>query len=53
MADEAKRMKMAVIAGASRAMAYLKKNKYADEDEVIRHISENAHEILEQIDDPL
>lgn len=53
MADEQKRLKMAIIAGASHAVTFMKRNRMADEDEVIRHVSENAHEILEKIDDPL
>ena len=53
MAIDENRIKMAVIAGASHAVAYMKKNRYADEDEVIRHVSENAPEILAKIDNPL
>lgn len=53
MAVDEKRIKMAIIAGASRAVAYMRKNRMADDDEVIRHVSENAHDILEKIDDPL
>lgn len=53
MAVDEKRIKMAIIAGASHAVAYMRKHRMADEDEVIRHVSEIAHDILEQIDDPL
>ena len=53
MATDEKRIKMAIIAGASHAIAYMRKNRYANEDEVIRHVSENTHGILERIDDPL
>ncbi len=53
MAVDEKRIKMAIIAGASHAIAYMKKNRFADEDEVIRHVSESANHILDKIDDPL
>lgn len=53
MTIDENRIKMAVIAGASHAVAYLKKNRYANEDEVIRHVSENAADILNKIDNPL
>ncbi len=53
MAIDEKRIKMAIIAGASHAVAYMRKHRMADEDEVIRHVSQSAHEILERIDDPL
>lgn len=53
MADDEKRLKMAIIAGASHAVTYMKKNRMADEDEVIKHVSENAADILERIDNPL
>lgn len=53
MKDEQKRLKMAIIAGASHALKFKEKNWRATEDEVIRHVSENVGEILEKIDDPL
>ena len=53
MKDEQKRLKMAVIAGASHALKFKEKNWKASEDEVIRHVSERVEEILEKIDDPL
>ncbi len=53
MEEEDKRLKMAVIAGASQAIRYKEKNKYATESEIIQHISDNVKEILEKIDNPL
>jgi acetone carboxylase gamma subunit len=53
MKDEDKRLKMAIIAGASHAIKFKEKNWRATEDEVVRHVSENVREILEKIDNPL
>lgn len=53
MAPDEKRIKMAIIAGASHAIAYMRKHKFAEEDEVLKHVSENASHILDKIDDPL
>jgi hypothetical protein len=47
-----KRLKMAIIAGAANAVKFKDKNPRATEDQVIRHISENAEEILDKIDNP-
>lgn len=53
MNDEVKRLRMAVIAGAAKAARYKEKNPRASESEIIQHITENAEEIIENIDDPL
>jgi hypothetical protein len=53
MDDEERRLRMAVIAGAAQAIRFKEKNPRSQEDEVIRHITEKAKEILEKIDDPL
>ena len=53
MNDEEKRLRMAIIAGASHALKFKEKNWRATEDEVVRHVSENVKEILGKIDNPL
>ncbi len=53
MQDEEKRMKMAVIAGASFAFKYKEKHPRAQESEVIQHITESVTDILGNIDNPL
>jgi len=53
MDDEEKRLRMAIIAGASHAAKYMKRNWKAEEDEVVKHVTDNVDEILENIDDPL
>ena len=44
-------MKRAVIAGASHALTYKKKNYKATDQEVIKHITENSEEILSNIEE--
>ena len=46
-----KKLKRAVIAGASVAAKYLKENKNSTTEDVIKHISKNVDNILENIDD--
>lgn len=53
MSDEDKRLKMAIIAGASHAIKHKEENPTATRDEIIRHISKNASEILENIDEEI
>ena len=53
MADEEKRLRMAVIAGAAHAARYKEKKPRATEQEIIQHISSNVEDILSNIDDPL
>lgn len=48
--DEKKRMKMAIIAGASHALKYKTKKPGAGDDEILQHISKEAGNILENID---
>lgn len=45
------KMKRAVIAGAARALAYRNKNFRATDQEVIKHITENAEEIVSNIEE--
>ncbi len=50
--DEEKKLKMAIIAGAAKAIRFKEKNWKATEEEVIRHVTENVKEILDNIDEP-
>ena len=45
-----KKLKMAVIAGASHAMRYKEQNPQASASEVVRHIAREVNGILNQID---
>jgi len=49
--EEKKRMKMAIIAGASNALKYKEKKPNATESEVINDIMHNINEILLKIED--
>jgi len=49
--DEKKRMKMAIIAGASHAMKFKMQNPGATDEQVLQHISKEAGNILKNIDD--
>jgi len=51
MSDEEKRLKMAIISGAAHALKYKDENPRANEQEIIRHVTENAEDILEKIDE--
>jgi len=53
MEDEEKRLRMAIIAGASEAARFKNRNWRATEEEVIQHVTDNANNILKEIDDPL
>jgi len=53
MEDENKRLKMAIIAGASRAVKYKEKKPRANEQEIIQHITSSVEEILKEIDEEL
>jgi len=53
MEDEEKRLKMAIIAGAAKAIRFKERNPRALEQEVIQHVTDEAKKILEKIDDPL
>jgi hypothetical protein len=43
--------KMAVIAGASKVLELLARNPNASESEIIQHITDNAEEIFNKIDE--
>ena len=42
---------MAIISGAAHAMRYKEENPRASEDEVVKHVTEEADSILEKIDE--
>lgn len=48
--EEEKRLKMAAISGASRALRYKEENPRASEQEVIQHISDSLSDIIDRID---
>ena len=48
-----KELLMAIISGASHAIRFKEKNPKATEEEVIKHISKKAPEILNKLDNPL
>lgn len=50
MAKDDSLLKMAVIAGASRAMKFKDENWRATSEEVLRHVSSSMDDILEKID---
>ena len=53
MKYDEKRIKVAIISGASHAIRYKEKHPRATEEEVIQHISKKAGEIMDKIDEDL
>lgn len=53
MARDEKRIKIAVIAGASSALKYKERNPRATEQEILQHITSETNLILSRIDDEL
>lgn len=53
MEEENKKLKIAAISGAAHALKYKEKNPRATEQEIMQHITDNAEEILEKIDEEL
>ncbi|MEI6731879.1 MAG: hypothetical protein WCK90_04320 [archaeon] len=47
---ESKRLKMAVISGASHAIKYKEQNPHATADEILRHVTREIQSILDKID---
>ncbi len=47
--DEKKKLKMAIIAGASEAMKYKNEHPSATTEEVIRHVSSQSSEVVSKI----
>lgn len=52
MAKEEAKIKMAVIAGASRAIKFKEENWRATPEEILRHVSSSMNDILDKIDNP-
>jgi hypothetical protein len=50
MADEEKRMKMAIIAGASHALKHKSENPHASDEDAIQHVTREAEDIISHID---
>lgn len=50
MENEKKRLKIAIISGASHAIRFKEKNPRVSEDEVIRYVTSEVGKILEKID---
>ncbi len=48
---ENKKIKLAIIAGASHAVRYLKRNSKASEEDAIRDVMKNSKQILDKIDE--
>ena len=53
MNQEDNHLRMAVIAGATNAMKYLQQHRHASHDEALRHVINNANEIIGKIDNQL
>ena len=50
MDKENKEIHLAIIAGATSALNHLKNNKKASHDDALRHVIDNADEIINKID---
>ena len=50
MNNENSELHLAVIAGATSALEHLRKNKKASHEDALRHVINNANEIIEKID---
>ncbi len=53
MNEENKKLKIALISGASHALRYKEKNPGATEQEILQHLADESDEILEKIDEEL
>ena len=51
LADREKRLRMAVIAGASEAIKYKEKHPHALEQEILRYVTQEARKIVSEIDE--
>ncbi len=47
--NESNRLKIAVISGASHALQYKKNNPKASDEEILRQVTHDVHEILNKI----
>lgn len=50
MEEEERKIRIAVIAGASRAARFKEENPNATEDQVVQHVTENVTNIISKID---
>lgn len=50
MIEDEKKMKMAIIAGASHALKYKSENPEANDEEAIGHVAREANKIISKID---
>lgn len=50
MNKESNDLHLAVIAGATSALAHLKENKNSSHDDALKHVINNAESIIENID---
>ncbi len=50
MSEENNSLRLALIAGATSALEHLQKNKKSSHDDALRHVINNADEIIEKID---
>ena len=51
MEEEKKKMKLALIAGASAAAKFMRENRMSTPDEAVRHVSKEADKIVDNIDE--
>jgi hypothetical protein len=51
MMETKKRIKVAIVAGASHALKFKEKNPNATEDQILQHITKESENILKNIDD--
>ena len=50
MSKEEKKLKMAVISGASHALRYKREVKYTTDEEIIQRVSRESNEIINKLD---
>lgn len=50
MDKENKELHLAVIAGATKALEHLRENRKASHDDALKHVIDNADQIIENID---
>ncbi len=48
--DAKKKLKMALISGASHALKYRRTNQYATDDEVLQQVNRESEDILRKLD---
>jgi len=50
MVDVKKKLKMAIISGASHALKFKRENPHANEDEIIQHVNRESNNIVNKLD---